>query len=44
MKDKYKMKYSNRFVYSSKGNFETCNFSEYVLHLQKERKIRQKSN
>ena len=38
------MKFLNRVVYLSKGNFGTCNYPEYVLRQQKERKIRQKSN
>ena len=41
---KYKMKKKNRFVYSSKKALETCNYTEQVLRLQKERQIWQKSN
>ena len=39
----YKMKKLNRFVHSSKKTLEKCNYPEYVLRLQKERQIWQKS-
>ena len=35
----YKMKQLIKFIYLSKKAHETCNYSEYVLHLQKERQI-----
>ena len=35
----YKMKNSNRFVFLPKETFETCNYPEQVLLLQKEREI-----
>ena len=38
----YKMKYLNKFLYSSKKTVEVINFSEYVLRLQKERQLWQK--
>ena len=39
----YKMKKFKRFVQSSKEALETCNYPEYLLPLQKERQIWQKS-
>ena len=45
MKDiNYKMKYLNRVVNSSKVNFGILSYPEYVLRLQKERKLKQKLN